>query len=473
MVAVPIFPPYAIVVEADPAAPDAASWRDVVDLLAAHRHAVIVPMAQGALDDALARLREIQPEFVAFVVPPARIDDTFVGEVFEGMTKLDGDPFLDGAHGFVTGRTAEDAMSLVRNTIRAEAHAEAIRRKFTGIAHTFAQADLGPFATEQGAMFKALGYETAAIVGIDGSDDWTRSRAEEVAKLNGSSIVFCAGHGMGDWMCAIDGRLLRGLALDAAIVVNGTCHSATTTTRHDIDPATMGVVTRAIDPADSIALNFIAAGAVAQYGSTASSSWMNVGLAIGGFLHEGRTMGEALRDRLNDHLASHAVRAVEVLPFEDGKPSPQFLGAGEDPASVQSIARVVLLGDPAYRPFPVPLARAVAPPADAETTEQLIAELDDPNAPRFAALNRLIARGADAVEPLARAMETSSNWQIPKALGAIGDDRATNPLIEKLAGQPPSPMREVVIEALQLITGEDFGADAGKWRAWRKRSVLR
>jgi len=475
---------YVIVAECDPAAPD-QPYLSIAEHLAEHRSALaVIRMEPDRLNDALEAVRDLNPAFVAFIVPPGRINDNFVGRVFEAMTRFDDDPLLDCAHGFITGRTPEDAEAMVRRTLDAERHHEAIGRKFTGIAHTFAAADLGPFATEQAMLFKRRGYDVEAIIGVDDSDEWKASREREVAKLSGSSIVFCAGHGMGDWMCAIDGALLRNLTLDHAIVFNGTCHSAATTTRHDIDPQTMGIVTTPIDPMDSVALNFIAAGAVGQFASTASSSWMNVGPMADGLLHESKTLGEALRDRLNAHLQSHDVREVRVLPFVEGNPSPQFLGEARDPGYVQSVARVILLGDPAYRPFPHPLERITLPPApqaarndgvrgEKAAIAELIARLDDPHAPAFEALNLLIARGGEAVPPLIDAMQTSANWQIPKALGAIGDERAIDPLIDKVADQPTSPLRDVVVEALQLLTGKDYGSDAEAWRAWRKKETDR
>lgn len=96
----------------------------------------------------------------------------------------------------------------------------------------------------------------------------------------------------------------------------------------------------------------------------------------------------------------------------------------------------------------------------------LISELSDPNAPRFVALNTIIDLGSAAVPTLIQEMKTNHNWQIPKALGAIGDRRAILPLIEKLEKSSYSPTREVVGEALERITGEKFGTSKEKWRMW-------
>ena len=101
-----------------------------------------------------------------------------------------------------------------------------------------------------------------------------------------------------------------------------------------------------------------------------------------------------------------------------------------------------------------------------ESIECLIQKLGDPNTPPFTALNRLIAVGEPTVVPLLKAMPTSSNWQIPKALGAIGDKRAVGPLIEKWEKQNVSPMKDVVAEALTNITQQAFGDDLAAWSQW-------
>ena len=56
--------------------------------------------------------------------------------------------------------------------------------------------------------------------------------------------------------------------------------------------------------------------------------------------------------------------------------------------------------------------------------------------------------------PLIEALQTSDSWQIPKALGALKDERAVAPLKAALARRPWSPYKEVTSEALELIRGK-------------------
>jgi len=98
--------------------------------------------------------------------------------------------------------------------------------------------------------------------------------------------------------------------------------------------------------------------------------------------------------------------------------------------------------------------------------KKLLKEMHEPTGgDRFAALNELIRIGEPAVEELIAEMKRSNNWQVPKALGAIKDKRAVGPLIRKLKKSNFSPMREIVIEALELITGHST-SDWQQW--WRK-----
>jgi len=294
--------------------------------------------------------------------------------------------------------------------------------------------------------------------------------------------VFFAGHGMGDVSCTIPGRELGRLTLRAAIVANGTCHAAVTSFRHDSVDRFWTIETKSIAPEDSVCLNLIKAGAIGQFGSTASSGWQNVAHAVPKLFHQGRSLGEALQESLNEKIRSAGVKKVTIIPFRDGEKSPQALGEDQSPGGIQSFARVILIGDPAYRPFPEAPPRVAAQkqpepdqslPPRQKQIHGLIAQLSDPKAPRFAALNELIRIGEDAVPPLIAEMKTNNNWQIPKALGAIGDRRAIGPLIDKLAASNWSPLREVVVEALQRLTGQNLGADAKAWKAWWKEEQQR
>jgi len=104
--------------------------------------------------------------------------------------------------------------------------------------------------------------------------------------------------------------------------------------------------------------------------------------------------------------------------------------------------------------------------SDTEKLEDLIRDIYRADVPRFEALNKIIKIGEPAVGQLIIEMEKSSNWQVPQALGAIKDKRAVGPLIQKLKKSKFSPMNVVIAEALDNITGKNFGKDSTKWQQW-------
>jgi hypothetical protein len=148
----------------------------------------------------------------------------------------------------------------------------------------------------------------------------------------------------------------------------------------------------------------------------------------------------------------------------------------------------LLIGDPAHRPFVTPrkpvampqvadwphpmgekrvAAAGSAKPLAGLTVAELIGRLEQPPEPGFEALNEVIRRGPEAVPPLIAALPNSKSWQVAKALGALKARQAIVPLIDALARDRSSPMKEVVAEALQLITNKDLGDDPAAWREWQ------
>lgn len=475
-------PMYIIVTDANAQSGWDSSAQVVKELAKLRNPSAILNLDNKGLKGLVSELQTLKPDYVAFVVHPERVESNFVGAVFAGLTALDDDPYLDCAHGYITGATPQDALRLVRNTADAQENPNRIPKKFVAIGHTFAQNDLAPFAVQEANRYKAYGYLTAQINPIDNSAEWNRMAKQEIQKLNSASLIMLAGHGMGDMSCAIPGDEFGRVRLQSAIVVNGTCHSAVTNIRHDSKDRFWTMQTNRINPEQSVCLNFIKAGAVGQFASTASSSWPNVALTITKFFNEGRSLGEALQEGLNEKIRRAGIKNVRIIPFQDGKRSPQVLGENENPGGIQSISRVVLIGDPAYRPFP---QKTVIIPLSSQSKNnesllprqklvmQLIEELSNPKAPRFKALNQIIHIGSAAVPALIAEMKINNNWQIPKALGAIGDKRAIEPLIEKLRLSDKSPMREVVSEALQNLSGKNFETDAKAWKIWWEKEQQR
>ena len=98
----------------------------------------------------------------------------------------------------------------------------------------------------------------------------------------------------------------------------------------------------------------------------------------------------------------------------------------------------------------------------------LIAALRDSDAGvRWDAADALGLIGdAEAVSPLIDTLRDAHVYvrrAAATALGKLGDVRAVAPLINALSDVD---VRNQALEALRTITWQDFGEDAGRWRAW-------
>jgi hypothetical protein len=453
------------------------AYMQAVDELAKLRNPVmIINLNDQSLDDVFSGLKVYHPKYVAIVVHPETIESNFVGQVFEGLTKLDDDPLLDCAFGYITGMTSSDALRMVQSTAQSESTRN-VSNKLVVIAHTFAQNDLYPFAKQNARRYQSYGFNVETINPIDNSPEWRQKADNEIKKLSNATLIFLAGHGMGDMSCNIAGDKLGEIQLESAVIVNGTCHSGVTFIRHDSTDRHWTIATTKIDMNKSVCLNFIKAGAIGQFASTASSSWMNVGFSITHFFNNNRSLGEAHQISINNKIRSAGIKKINIRTFNDGERSPQALGNKYNPGGIQSISRVILIGDPAYQPFPhrLPLSNTDSTNKISQRLRngppellELIDKLSDSSEPRFKALNDIIKIGKDAVPTLIHEMKNNNNWQIPKALGAIGDKRAIEPLIKKLKNEQWSPMRDVVSESLQIITAKNFGTDWKRWSDWWK-----
>lgn len=91
---------------------------------------------------------------------------------------------------------------------------------------------------------------------------------------------------------------------------------------------------------------------------------------------------------------------------------------------------------------------------------------------RIAAMDALASLGAEVNSvclPLVAKNLAHGRWQVRVAaaqcLATIGDHEVVTPLVERLA-QEDGRVKEELLAALRALSGEDFGGDPARWRAW-------
>ena len=179
---------YVIITDAEMNGKDA--YMQAVDELAKLRNPVmIINLNDQSLDDVFSGLKVYHPKYVAIVVHPETIESNFVGQVFEGLTKLDDDPLLDCAFGYITGMTSSDALRMVQSTAQSESTRN-VSNKLVVIAHTFAQNDLYPFAKQNARRYQSYGFDVDTINPIDNSPEWRQKADNEIKKLSNATLTF-------------------------------------------------------------------------------------------------------------------------------------------------------------------------------------------------------------------------------------------------------------------------------------------
>lgn len=120
------------------------------------RDARIVLARADELDSLLTELRALRPRYVAVVIRPNMLDENVVRRFMKLATRLDDDPFLDFAYGFITGDSAEVAVALARAGTRVEQ-----QRKKPGVAMI---AVAGPGLKDSVSARQMLPHRLVAVV---------------------------------------------------------------------------------------------------------------------------------------------------------------------------------------------------------------------------------------------------------------------------------------------------------------------
>ena len=312
-----------------------------------HRSARLVHFQTGRITDSLGSLREAQPEFVAIVLRPDSFDINLAYDVLELATKVDDDPFVDFAFGFITGTTADDTMALVERTIDAESAPP------LGEHRVFA---FGPVSTPQVVEGNAFPW-------LEG---WNCQRIEHKPghfppalkqDLAAADVIRFWGHGAPD---SVDDGLVRAdlddLALRARMVFAGPCFSAVTHRYYDTPGKSKTLEERTVAADRSLALAFLSKGALTYYGAMQEDRCISAGQEFEHAMTHGGPAGMTMKHTHDRIVMAHSGDApLAFSRLEGGIPDPDEKGTA---GLLRLAAARVLLGDPAFRP----LADSAKPP---------------------------------------------------------------------------------------------------------------
>ncbi len=298
----------------------------------------------GAL---LTLLREHSPRYVAFVLPPQRIDVQLAHRFLEVSTQVDEDPFVDFEYGFITGRDGEAALRFVERIIAAWKREYGLRCGFFGSW----EGPVVPTIKGSGGAARALGLDISAhLLGVKESDEVRAEKARAaMADFAGRDVLLFFSHGYPDRMVAcFDAANLRDWNVDlgGAILFNCSCYNGAPGRWWEIGPGGAYLDRGLTRAEDSVALAIIDAGVAGYFAGI--DPWHGP-LANQVFLlavDDGLSLGGAAK-RMYDRLAlAFLPERVHYEPMSERR----FAGEGRG-NRLGNGAGMIYYGDPALAPF--------------------------------------------------------------------------------------------------------------------------
>ncbi len=327
-------------------------FTQAADALSKRHRARRMLASPDQLETLLPKLRALQPDYVALVVRPDMLDINLVNRTLTMATRIDEDPFVDFAYGFITGRDAEAAVKLVKASKPKESH------EHPRIGQLGVGSSQMPRSVKQNAAWPLRNGSIPVTMRISrGDTDETRDEAfikDALQELDKTPILLLSSHGYPDGL--VGGPKagdLTGRDFSGSIAMNIACYNGVTGTWFEDDWSAAKVQRRQVAPDDSFCLKMIDTG-VAGYIAYASPrpagpTMMGDALLVAS---SGQSIGELWRQHLNSVVLAHLVSGADRLvasPIDDG----DALNRQRTPAEtvLKMSTGGMLIGDPAFRRF--------------------------------------------------------------------------------------------------------------------------
>lgn len=323
-------------------------FHEAAETLAAHHGAEILKLDPARPASLLPALRKLAPRHAILVMPPDAIDFAFQRRFLDAATRVDEDPFVDFAFGYVTGADGKEAKAFAQACIDASARPrEAVLAVLSGNAPKSidSRADYHLRTT---SMRPLRGRVAAAEGGHDRA-----FLAQFLPKLAACNLVEFAGHGFPDQVVGcLDAADLAGVRLPGAVVLNVACWNGVTGAWFDYEKRRL--VRKEVAPAKSVALAVLRTG-VCGYTAYLCPRPQGpeldrdlVALAV-----DGATLGDARRrdyDKTLLGFLGFGEERMDLAPLEEGSALPSPSDGIRD-LMLPDATGGVLFGDPTVRPF--------------------------------------------------------------------------------------------------------------------------
>jgi hypothetical protein len=324
----------------------------------------VIRFDPAKLDEAFATLKERRPGFVAFVLPPDKIDVDLSHEILARSTRVDDDPFVDFEYAFVTGRDGKAAERFVER-IKA-AWDRKYGRKVTLFGTwegRFPPAKAAPSALK---ALKADG-EMRFVRNADNASARDTAAQAGLAAAKDKDLLLFFSHGYPDQMVhCFRAPDLKDWKTNGSVLVNCACYNGAP--GRWFAPSETGVRDMGlVKPDDSVCLAVLDSG-VAAYVAGIDPWHGPLAFQMTGYLFDdGMRLGQAAK-MMHDRLALAFL--PDRVSFEPTLKNPRRF-AGEGVANRRhNGAGMIVYGDPAFAPFAANASRTVTAELDPDAKDR-------------------------------------------------------------------------------------------------------
>jgi hypothetical protein len=336
---------------------DADPYHRAAIRLAELRQGTIVPADRDNLGPLLYLLRACDPEYVAFVVRPEDFDENLARSVLQMATRVDSDPFVDFAYGFVTGASPEAAVALVEKPQRYEANRRQPESAVVAVGTKMVRRSgmhkqQFPLQTREIPQLwgQLAGGEHFAGEGRDAAFLKTL-----MPELRDKPMILFVGHGFPrEVVGGPTWKDLQGAEWDGAVVINIACYTGVTGRWFEEDYSTGQIRQQTVPASESFCLNVLNTGAAAYVAfACVRPAGPELFMDISALAAEGLSVGEVRRRDYNRIVLAHLAQGSDKLAIRK-------VADGDRIRPRQNIVKDMLLdastggvlfGDPAFTPF--------------------------------------------------------------------------------------------------------------------------
>ncbi|HEX6811335.1 MAG TPA: hypothetical protein VF384_06920 [Planctomycetota bacterium] len=415
-------------------------------VLAEHHRAEIVRFDPADLEPVRAALTKADPRHVVLVMRPEQIEFAFQRRFLQLATAIDGDPFADFAFGYVTGRTAEDAVALARRGVARKPRAAEAGVAIVSGGNDQSVANRARHALRKSSLpalhIHCAGQKAFAEAGRD-----REFLQKHLPKLKGCDAVTFVGHGYPREV--VGGPTfaeLAGLELEGAVVLNVACYTGVTNRWFEDDWRRAVVQAREVPLDESFCLALLRTGVV---GYTAylcpRPAGPELDTDLAALVADGLSLGDARRrdyDKTVLGFLGFGEERMQLGPVADGASFSPNREAVRD-IMLEGATGGVLFGDPACVPF---VARKDDAPVELATETKADAIVVKARA----AANAMYLHCSDPTAEWGKTMAMRVYARLP-----LGDRHVTDVVVDELKiGKEPQPSR--VLWAVEVDHGERF-----------------